>query len=74
METQDVSEECISMCCRHHLCDIVMKNLAAFDLCLTSLGEATLKNFELILLAGKDERQPSIDYCVVVSCESSADL
>lgn len=68
VDTQDVSEESISICCRYHLCDIVMKNLTAFGLCLTSLGEATLKNFELILLAEKDEKQPSIDSCVVISC------
>lgn len=45
--TQEVSEENFCMLPRNHSCDILMKNVSAFYLCLKNLSEAKVKKLRL---------------------------
>ena len=64
----------ISLWLKDHSCGILVNNVAAFCLCPNIVPEAKLRSFGLIVLAEKISRHPSINYHVVISGQSYADL
>ena len=57
-------EKNVSMWSRDYFCGILVKNVAAFCLCLKSLPEAKVKRFRLIALTKEVSKQPGINSIV----------
>jgi hypothetical protein len=51
-------------------CDILVKNVSVFCLCLKSLLKAKVKGLGLIAGTKEILKQPTIDYCVIITVSS----
>ena len=69
---QDISVESVSMWPRDCFCIILVKSVAAFCLCLTSLPEAKVKKFRLTVLTKEVSETPVIHFLLWLSLSHEA--